>query len=71
MLALIAYHRPVSIRLWRPLAARLAGKSVSAIVTYDASDALEKKLREWVDEPLYDDEDQQRIALRPDIPDAF
>lgn len=71
MLAPGAYHRPVSIRLWRPLSARLAGKPVSAVVTYDASDALEKKLREWVDESLEYDEDQYRIALRLDIPEAF
>jgi hypothetical protein len=61
----------VLIRLWRPLSARLAGKPISAITTYGASDALEQKLRGWIDEGLDYDEDQQRIALRLDIPDAF
>jgi hypothetical protein len=60
----------VAIQLWRPLWARLAGRPVNSVTSYDVSGALEKKLREWIEDALYA-EDEDRIALRLDIPDAF
>ena len=65
-----SYDRRMSIRLWRPLNARLAGKSVSTIATSVPSDALEPKLRQWIEEAIYYEEDAQRVAIRLDIPEA-
>jgi len=68
-----SYDRPVSIRIWRPLSARLAGKPVISIVTTAPADALEMKLREWLKEALEleDEETIHRLAVRLNKPDAF
>lgn len=60
----------MTIRLWRSLRAREAGRPVSSILSGSPSESLERQLRTWIEESLYDD-DVQRIALRLDIPDAF
>jgi len=60
----------VTIRLWRPLRAREAGKPVSRITSDSPSEGLEKQLRSWIEESLYP-EDVERIALRLNIPEAF
>lgn len=60
----------MTIRLWRPLRARDAGTPVSSLTSTSPSESLERLLRAWIEESLYD-EDVERIALRLDMPDAF
>lgn len=60
----------MTIRLWRPLRAREAGQPVSNIMSDSPSEILERQLRSWIEESLYQ-EDAERISLRLNIPDAF
>jgi hypothetical protein len=60
----------MAIRLWRPLAARQLGKPTRALLNHDVSETLEKKLRSWIEDGLYA-ADQERIALRLNIPEAL
>lgn len=60
----------MTIRLWRPLRPREAGKPLSSLTSYSPSESLELQLRSWIEDSLYDD-DVQRIAVRLNIPDAF
>jgi hypothetical protein len=60
----------MSIRLWRQLFAREAGKPVTGLMTSVMTESLERRLREWIESAIFLD-DQERLALRLDIPEAF
>lgn len=60
----------MTIRLWRPLHARMAGRSLISITSENPTESLERQLRTWIEE-FISDEDAARIAVRLDIPEAF